>query len=279
MTFDYDAFMRKQEELRIEAERHQRKKKQDRLKRIETIETPEGTVITIDGYPMRLQRDTRIGIEDIERVESVLAEAGIKGNLFDLTDNDPIEYAYYHPDSLLLFEQDTHLSERVIPFRYEPERIIGLWDGEWVNDLLPMLVQHLRAIVNSEHANFEGLLFYSVISLQARRFDEKTHKDYRVGLTETRRIHFYIDRQGRGLFITPEGAYNRNINHAAFIKGNALLTANREESLTLLSILHACCGTKYILNNENGWVTDFLDNITVITTIDMAVSMFNTKEL
>ncbi|MEZ8733811.1 hypothetical protein [Vibrio sp. 10N.239.312.D08] len=280
MTFDYDAFMRKQEELRIEAEHQQRKKEQDRLKRIESIETPEGTVVTIDGYPMTLRRGSRIGVEDIDRLESVLTKAtGIKGILFSLI-SSKYEYNYYHPDSVLLFNEEVHSSERNLPFQYEPEQIIGLWNGQCVNDLLLILVNHLRTIKTEQVVNFESLLYTSIIPLQSRRFDEKTHKNIRVGLVESRRFQFFIDRQGRGLFITPEDVYHRDIKHAALDKGAALITNNREEAETLLVIFHACnYGTRYSLNNENGWVNEFLNKIRVINSLDMAVSMMENEDI
>lgn len=222
----------------------------DSANRRRTIETSEGRVHTLDDFPIKIEREAPIDLNNALNIEAMLSqELGIAVMLYGCLAypsqdslNNYYQYSLYSPRSVMLyFATEKYGSTNVLDFVSfnEPEMMIGLWDGENVRDVAEMLLEWSQ---RTGH-NFNSLSYCSIIGLSNHSFNFSQNNKNKNQQTKLKYIRHFIDSSGRGLILP----YNI-IPHRLYDDSHWALTHTEDDTLALF---HEITSPSYWISCEN----------------------------
>jgi predicted nucleotidyltransferase len=163
-----------------------------------------------DGLPLSLEVNFKLDPMNISEIEDELSK---KLNLPICllakisNDNNIYKYRLLHKNSVIITdeEQTSHSNMyRSIKdelFTDKEIRVLGLWDGNSVEDLLPILIEYINT---KEETFFDEFVDLSKIrTLQGQRVFESILKKERIGVEASMSITYFLDKCENALILMP----------------------------------------------------------------------------
>lgn len=172
------------------------------------ISSEFGDIELYQGYPVSLTSQQLIPISKALEVQSFLSELlNMPVRLFGaISTNGPsITYRLLHAHSVIHYMSKQSVHPASMPNYKTPlsdsrkVRMVGLWDGKDVRDLLSLFNQ-----TRDQMSIRDRIVKRYAMALQSRRIDEDLAKKFDLKLADYQRLIYFIDDSGRTIFFPSE---------------------------------------------------------------------------
>jgi len=264
--------------IKVQHEKQKEHYLADRLARSFSVTTSFGEVYFLDGFPFKLECKEPVEIKDTIKIEQqIMEEIGMPLMLFRCTsephysnENRSYEYAAYHPDTVFVphDRQRSCLGNREDSLNWEPERIIGLWNGD---NIFEMAILFSEWYGTMNQGMFWDIEKVEITSLRSYGFPKNLLKKSRIGLAELQKLVHFVDKDGKGLCIPLE----RNVLGREHSAGEFIVTKNESDTLNVIfCLLQSSYNARYRIDWQSEWVQTLKSQIYRFSSSNMVLNEF-----